>query len=668
MDIQLPLHLAKLPALGPKSINALSDNHITTLAQLLLHLPLRYRLKNKLSTVSDFDEESYFYVEALVIGLEPRRNMMRLRVQDLQGEVFSIVFFNFSSWHQQKYSIGVRLRIWGQAHCFQGRWEMSHPELEVCGRGEGFTPSIECVYPKIGKITAKALKKAFTGFWQGLTTGTKYDQVLESLRVLHAIDLTAQECCGFEDLSQKAKDKLAYLEALHYFSFLHEKEDHIRQKGVQLSPGKLFKELQNSFPFELTAGQQEVLGEILASYNKGDLQPRLLQGDVGSGKTIIGFLAMCCAFDAGEQAALMAPTELLARQHYENLVKLLPNYDSQILYLSGSLPAKSKKNIYKLLNEQSPLIVIGTHALFQESVQFDSLRVLVIDEQQRFGVDQRAKLLEKSKLSQAYQLTLSATPIPRTLAMATYGPIHLNVLKEKPKGRQDIKTYTLPADQIDIVYKSVRNCVAKNQQCYWVCPLIQESEHVQARDVEQAYARLTSQLSDLNIQLIHGQVPIDQREKVLTEFKQGKIDVLVSTLVIEVGVDSPTASLIVIESPDRLGLSQLHQLRGRVGRGQLQGHCILVYDTQLSSQSVQRLKALCESQDGFYLSEVDLQLRGPGEALGTRQTGQAQFRFFDIVKDEDKIPVILDQCRTISSQQLEILEVFFGTCDTVPYV
>lgn len=666
----LPLVIAKIAGFGPKSLMALESVGIDTVGRLLFHLPLRYRLKNQLSFVSDFEPDKSFYVEALVVRLQPRNSSMRITVQDSNGDSFSLVFFHFSPWHKQKFSIGTRLLIWGQVREFNGRWEMSHPEAEISRQGSAFEPSIECIYPKVGKVTPKLLSKAFHFIWDKFLNEAvdDYGEFLEPLRLLHTVRLSSQECLDFEKLEKAAKDKLAHLEALHYFSYLHDKEELIREKGLILKPGQTYVQLMKALPFELTQGQKDVLNIIKKSFSQGDLKPRLIQGDVGSGKTIIGFLAMCCAFDRNRQAALMAPTELLARQHYDKLTQLLPTLSESIIYLSGTVSQKQRKVLLEKIKSSDRLLIIGTHALFQQKVDFKNLSVVIIDEQQRFGVNQRAELLKKSKSSKAYQITLTATPIPRTLAMATYGPIELNVLKEKPAGRQDIKTYTLRSDQLDIVYKSVLNCVSKKQQCYWVCPLIQESEQVQASDVEHAYEKLKHHLPLLRIELIHGQIPIDTREAVLKEFKAGKVDILVSTLVIEVGVDSPTASLIVIESPDRLGLSQLHQLRGRVGRGSLPGHCILVYDSALSQNAVERLTALCHSQDGFYLSEVDLKLRGPGEALGQKQTGQAQFKFFDIIHNEENIPLILEQCRSIPKDQLMLLEDFFGACDTTPYV
>lgn len=668
--LSVELRQVKLPGLGAKSLEVLSDSGVKTLAEFLMFTPLRYRIKSKLSIVTDFEEGSSYCVEGLVVGVNSRGKVTKIKVKDNSGHLFFLTFFHFTSWHHGRYGLGRRLQIWGEASYYQGLWEMRQPEIEIITSESQFEPRVECVYPKIGKITSKMLLKAFQGFWRQYQSSSSASllQILDSLRIMHAIGLSAQEVMSFEKLQAQAQKKLSHLEALHYFSYLHQKEALLHYQGEPLASGPIYQTLLDSLPFTLTQGQREVLKELDESFCSGSLKPHLIQGDVGSGKTILGFLALCRALDNQQQGALMAPTELLARQHYDNFKKLLPSHCQKILYLSGSVSTKEKKNLYSLLSSNQPFVVIGTHALFQDEVKFHSLRVIVVDEQQRFGVKQRAQLLSKASRNLAYQITLSATPIPRTLAMATYGPISLSLLKEKPAGRQEIKTYTIASDQQQIVYKSIRNCVRGNQQCYWVCPLITESEYIQAQNVEQAYARLCEQLSELRIEVIHGQVPIANREKILESFRRGEVDVLVSTLVIEVGVDSPTASLIVIESPERLGLSQLHQLRGRVGRGRHQGYCLLVYDSQLTSQALERLKALCESQDGFYLSDVDLKLRGPGEVLGTRQTGQIQFKFFNIVEDEDSIPNILEQCRDLDQNSKSLLNEFFGEADENPYV
>ncbi|MBM4222562.1 MAG: DEAD/DEAH box helicase, partial [Gammaproteobacteria bacterium] len=400
--------------------------------------------------------------------------------------------------------------------------------------------------------------------------------------------------------------------------------------------------------------------EIQSDLQQTKASQRLIQGDVGSGKTLLGFLAVAAAVDSGLQGVFMAPTELLAAQHFKNITTLLGDRVSIVL-LTGSLSASRKKAIYEQIQTGAAQIIIGTQAVFQEKVVFAKLGVAIIDEQQRFGVAQRTYLLQKGVTDAVHCFTLTATPIPRTLSMALFGTIQLSILKEKPQGRAPITTYLTPAQKEHLVLKSIKNCVARGQSVYWICPLISESEVINASAAQQRFSILKEHpdLSDIKVGLLHGRMNASDRHDVLQAFYNGDYHVLVSTLVIEVGIDHPLATLIIIESPDRLGLSQLHQLRGRVGRSNLASYCLLLYDQNISEKGMERLTALCETDDGFKLAEMDLAIRGPGEFLGARQSGFQSLKFFSFDNNMDMIEDVLIKIKSLDQEQHRWISEFF---------
>ncbi|MDH5436478.1 MAG: ATP-dependent DNA helicase RecG, partial [Gammaproteobacteria bacterium] len=414
----------------------------------------------------------------------------------------------------------------------------------------------------------------------------------------------------------------------------------------------LGNKLLTALPFELTKAQQKVIGEIKNDLARTSPMQRLVQGDVGCGKTLVAVMAALSAVEAGMQTAVMAPTEILSEQHYNNFCSWLQPLGIHITWLTGKQKTAERRKSQEEIATGKAQIVVGTHALFQEEVSFYNLGLFVIDEQHRFGVHQRMALREKGRDGQQYphQLIMTATPIPRTLAMTAYADLDVSIIDELPPGRQEVETIVIPNDRRDEITARVHHACKAGRQVYWVCSLIEESEALQCQAASDTAVLLQECLQDLKIGLIHGRMKPDDKEQVMLAFKQGEIDLLVATTVIEVGVDVPNASLMVIENSERFGLSQLHQLRGRVGRGSEKSSCVLMYQTPLSENSRTRLAVMRETSDGFKIAQHDLELRGPGEVLGTRQTGIMQFHIADIIRDQALIPEVNKVAETLLMQ------------------
>jgi ATP-dependent DNA helicase RecG len=402
------------------------------------------------------------------------------------------------------------------------------------------------------------------------------------------------------------------------------------------------QQLLQALPFPLTKAQQRVIDDILQDIAQPHPMQRLVQGDVGSGKTVVAALAAVEAVAAGCQAVMMAPTELLAEQHFRTFSNWLSPLGIQVGWCAGKQTASERKQVLEQLQSGEIKVAVGTHALFQDEVTFNNLGLVIIDEQHRFGVHQRLALRDKGRDidSMPHQLVMTATPIPRTLAMTAYADLNVSVIDELPPGRTPVTTVVLPDTRRDDVIARVHAACQQQRQVYWVCTLIEESEHLQCQAAEDTATALQDSLPDLRIGLVHGRMKPADKDRVMTAFKLGELDMLVATTVIEVGVDVPNASLMVIENAERLGLAQLHQLRGRVGRGQIESHCVLMYHPPLSENGQARLKCLRESNDGFVIAQRDLEIRGPGEVLGTRQTGLPQFRVADLIEDQDLLAVM----------------------------
>ncbi|MBW9263584.1 MAG: ATP-dependent DNA helicase RecG, partial [Candidatus Thiodiazotropha sp. (ex. Lucinisca nassula)] len=451
-----------------------------------------------------------------------------------------------------------------------------------------------------------------------------------------------------------AQQRLAFEELLaHQISLLSVRAEHQRIKSTAYAKqNRLKQELLEALPFSLTEAQHRVVAEIEDDLAQARPMQRLVQGDVGSGKTVVSALAALQAIGAGSQVALMAPTELLAEQHLNNFSQWLSPLGVEIAWLTGRLKGRAREQVLQRIESAEVQMVVGTQALFQDDVSFNDLGLVVIDEQHRFGVHQRLALREKGQRQNRtpHQLIMTATPIPRTLAMTAYADLDLSVIDGLPPGRKPVTTAVLSSSRRDEVVARVRAACAEGRQAYWVCTLIEESEVLQCQAAEETERLLAEALPELNIGLVHGRIKQDEKEQIMGRFKSGSLDLLVATTVIEVGVDVPNASLMIIENPERLGLAQLHQLRGRVGRGSAESHCLLMYQSPLSQQAKQRLAILRETGDGFVIAQKDLEMRGPGEVLGTRQTGEMQLRIADLIRDQEMLDDVRDGAAMVIEQ------------------
>lgn len=623
---------------------------------LVLHLPLRYEDETQITPIDTAPNGVAVQVEAEVIDVSvqyrPRRQLVA-RVADAGGELV-LRFLNFygsqTKQLERARDEGRRLRIFGEIrNGFIGA-EMVHPRYRVVDEAEPLPESLTPVYPTTAGVSQNALRKliapalAVTDLAELLDPDwcrrNDLPDFSAAVRLLHAPPPGVPEV-ELQQRTHPAWRRIKFEELLAQQLSLRCAYMARRQKGAPRleSAGQLASRLLGLLPFGLTGAQRRVVAEISADLVQPYPMQRLLQGDVGSGKTIVAALAACQAIEAGYQAAFMAPTEILAEQHYLKLRAWLEPLGVEVVWLTGSLK-KSVRTTMQSRAATSGQLIVGTHALIQASVDFARLGLAIIDEQHRFGVAQRLELRKKGEKNAAmppHQLMMSATPIPRTLAMSYYADLDVSVLDELPPGRQPIRTKLVSDMRRAEVVARVRGAVASGRQAYWVCPLIEESESLQLQTALDTYAALSAELSELRIGLIHGRVKADEKAATMAAFAAGQIDVLVATTVIEVGVDVPNASLMVIEHAERFGLSQLHQLRGRVGRGAFDSVCVLLYQKPLSETARARLKIIFENTDGFEIARQDLHLRGPGEFVGSRQSGVPLLRYADLEADDDLV-------------------------------
>ena len=618
---------------------------------LVLHLPLRYEDETSVTLIGEAMPGVPVQVDAEVLDVSvqfrPRRQLVAT-VADASGEL-TLRFLNFygsqTKQLEKARDDGRRLRIFGEIrHGFLGA-EMVHPRYRVVAENEALPQSLTPVYPTTAGVSQNALRKLIPPALAQADLGELLDAewcrrhalplFSDAVQLLHAPPPGVSEA-SMQLRSHPAWRRIKFDEVLAQQLSLRRAYLARRQKGAPLlnSPGALARQLLAELPFGLTGAQQRVVAEISADLAQPFPMQRLLQGDVGSGKTIVAALAACQAIEAGYQAAFMAPTEILAEQHYLKLRAWLEPLGIEIAWLSGSLK-KAAKLAMTLQAATTAQLIVGTHALIQESVDFARLGLAIVDEQHRFGVAQRLELRRKG--GNPHQLMMSATPIPRTLAMSYYADLDVSVLDELPPGRRPIKTKLVSDARRDEVTARVCGSVAAGRQVYWVCPLIEESEKLQLQTALDTHAALSEELDGLRIGLVHGRLKADEKAATMAAFAAGEIDVLVATTVIEVGVDVPNASLMVIEHAERFGLSQLHQLRGRVGRGAHDSVCVLLYQQPLSQTARARLKIIYENTDGFEIARQDLHLRGPGEFVGSRQSGVPLLRYADLELDTDLI-------------------------------
>ncbi|MBW7902215.1 MAG: ATP-dependent DNA helicase RecG [Rhodocyclaceae bacterium] len=623
---------------------------------LVLHLPLRYEDETRCFAIAEAPPGEPVQVEARVVDVavqfRPRRQLVA-RVRDAAGDELALRFLNFYG-SQTKQLEGARddgrpLRLFGEIRQgFLGP-EMVHPRYRVVDAAAPLPTALTPVYPTTAGVSQTALRKLIGAALADADLGEPFAAdagwlerhglagFADAVRYLHHPPPGAP-LAALQSRDHPAWRRIKFDEALAQQLSLRRAFLARRERGapVLAAAGELGRQLLGRLPFALTGAQRRVVAEIERDLVQPFPMQRLLQGDVGSGKTIVAALAACRAIEAGWQAAFMAPTEILAEQHYLKLKSWLEPLGVRVAWLSGSLKSAAKKAMQAEAAAGAQLVV-GTHALIQDAVDFARLGLAIVDEQHRFGVQQRLALRRKGSGAVPHQLMMSATPIPRTLAMSYYADLDVSVLDELPPGRTPVKTKLIADARRDEVIAAVRAAVAEGRQAYWVCPLIEESEKLQLQTALETHAVLSEELAGLSVGLVHGRLKADEKAATMAAFAAGKIDVLVATTVIEVGVDVPNASLMVIEHAERFGLSQLHQLRGRVGRGAHESVCALLYSGPLSEMARARLKIVFENTDGFAIAREDLRLRGPGEFIGSRQSGVPLLRYADLEADADLV-------------------------------
>jgi ATP-dependent DNA helicase RecG len=646
-----------LKGVGPALAKRLSKLGLESVADLLFWLPVRYEDRTHLVPIGSLRPGSRAAVEGKVelaeVVFRGRRSLL-VRIGDGTG-FLTLRFFHFSAAQQAQLVRGARLRCFGEVRRGKHGAEIVHPEYKAADAPDtqAVKDVLTPVYPitegvqqgRLRNLTAQALAAVGDGELPDLLPPEvqhelKLPSLREALQYVHRPPPDA-DLAELDARRHPAQRRLAFEELLAHQLSLRELRGAIRRDPAwPLAPAHaLADRLLAGTGFTLTGAQRRVLGELRRDLALPHPMLRLVQGDVGSGKTIVAALAAADAVEAGGQVALMAPTELLAEQHARNFERWLAPLGLAPLLLTGRLPAKARREAEAALAEGRQGIAIGTHALFQDEVRFKRLALVIVDEQHRFGVHQRMRLREKGSGGRyPHQLVMTATPIPRTLAMTAYADLDVSVIDELPPGRTPVATVAMPDSRRDEVVQRIRGACLAGRQAYWVCPLIDESELLEAQAAEDTAAQLAAALPELAIGLVHGRMPPAAREKAMARFKAGEIGLLVATTVIEVGVDVPNASLMVIENAERMGLAQLHQLRGRVGRGPEASTCLLLWHAPLSPLASARLAVLRATNDGFEVARRDLELRGPGELLGTRQTGLMQLKVADLMRDADLLP------------------------------
>jgi len=582
-----------------------------------------------------------------------RKNVpYRVLAHDETGEI-ALTFFNArSNWLDKQLPVGENVLVSGRMEWFNGRASMVHPDRMAREGGDDPFPMVEPVYPLTAGLSPRVLQKAidaalealpFLPEWQSkpLIEKNSFPSFNDSVLRLHAPrDHTDM------DPNAPARRRLAYDELLAGQLSLALVRQRIRAlpgKPVR-GDGKLRKQLMTALPFHLTAGQLQAVDDILADMNSEERMLRLLQGDVGSGKTVVALIALVACVEAGGQGVLMAPTEVLANQHFATIMRILENSGIQCAFLTGRTKGRERAEVLEKIENGQAGIIIGTHALFQENVNYNNLLLAVVDEQHRFGVHQRLRLTAKG--AAPHMLVMTATPIPRTLVLSAFGDMDVSRLSEKPAGRKPIATATMSIDRLPEILERLRNAIDSGRKIYWICPLVEESDLVELMSAEKRFEWLKEYFGTLT-GLIHGRMKSDEKNAAMQDFKSGKTRLLVATTVIEVGVDVPDASIMVIEHAERFGLAQLHQLRGRVGRGDEASSCILLYKGPLGATAKARLSIMRQTEDGFRIAEEDLRLRGEGELLGTRQSGMPGFRLASLDVHADLLQTARNDARHI---------------------
>ncbi|MEJ7747111.1 MAG: ATP-dependent DNA helicase RecG [Luteimonas sp.] len=658
--------LTALSGVGARVAEKLAARGLATLQDLWLQLPRQYEDRTAITPIRQLQPGVAAQVEGRVEAVERGfryRPSLRVAVGDDSRSTLVLRFFHFRSAQAAKFSPGARLRCFGTPRAGHHGLEIVHPSYQLLEDEEpGLSDQLDPVYPAIEgigpasmrKLIGQALDKlpddgALELLPHGILSGLQLPSLRDALLTMHRPPRDANITALIAG-THPAQQRLALEELLAHHLSLRRQRIALQQQAAPVLAGEgiVAEHLRASLPFALTGAQQRVFAQIRHDLAQPMPMLRLVQGDVGSGKTVVAALAAVLAIEAGKQAALMAPTELLAEQHLASLRGWLEPLGVRVAWLAGKVTGKARAEVLREVASGAAQVVVGTHALMQEGVVFHDLALAIVDEQHRFGVQQRLALRDKGAAAKdssrrnmiPHQLVMTATPIPRTLAMTAYADLDVSVIDELPPGRTPVQTVVLTAERRAELIERIRSACAEGRQAYWVCTLIDDSDDVVAQAAQGTFEALSQVLPELRVGLVHGRMKANDKQATMRAFKSAGLDLLVATTVIEVGVDVPNASLMIVENAERLGLAQLHQLRGRVGRGSAQSSCVLMYQSPLSMLARQRLETMRQTNDGFVIAEKDLELRGPGELLGTRQTGLAAFRVADLARDASLLPQV----------------------------
>ncbi len=679
MALDLNDAVASLRGVGPSLSDKLGRLHIASIRDLLFHLPIRYQDRTRKSAIGSLLPRTEVVIEGsvdLAQVMFGRRRTLVVRISDGTGAII-LRFFHFNRSQQIRFAKDRYFRCYGEVRRGQQSLEMIHPECQIIDPDSPLplADSLTPIYPSTEGLHQPRLRKLIEQCVPLLHSTTvnaipdfipprirdqlKLPSLEYALSYIHRppADAPVHELL---DGTHPTQRRLAFEELLAHQLSLKQLRNQTRAHAAPKlpRPDGIRRRFEAGVGFDLTGAQQRVIDEIDGDLAQAMPMLRLLQGDVGSGKTAVAAAVALNAIVAGYQVALMAPTELLADQHRRNFERWFGELDFTVLMLTGRLAQKQRRSTIAQIADGAPCLVVGTHALFQDDVAYPNLGLVVVDEQHRFGVHQRLALWDKGAIgaSRPHQLIMTATPIPRTLAMTAYADLDVSVLDELPPNRKPARTVVIPDARRGEVIERIAHACANSRQAYWVCPLIDESDLLEATAATDTLALLNEALPQLRIGLVHGRMSEKDKSAVMHSFSAHELDLLVATTVIEVGVDVPNASLMVIENAERLGLSQLHQLRGRVGRGAATSDCLLLYKTPLSETAKHRLRVIRETTDGFVIAERDLQLRGPGEVLGTKQTGASEYRIADIARDHELLPLVQRTADELLRAEPDIVE------------
>jgi ATP-dependent DNA helicase RecG len=670
-------NLLDLKGIGEKGLIKLNRIGIRTIEDLLFHLPIRYQDRTKITNISETIPGKMYFIEGIIEKTSVifyKKRMHIVRISD-GTETMQLRFFYFNKNQIKNFEIGASIRCYGDVRNINNIKEIIHPEYQFFDKK--YPPELDDYFTPVYPLTDGLHQSSLRNFIKQSLALLKSKEILfpeilskEILKKYNLVDINSaiynihmpNKKISYESLvnsENKNKKRLVFEELLaHQLVFKR-----IRVFNKTLSSFKLndndkpIKKLIGNLPFEPTKSQLEVMKEIISDMQQDKPMTRLVQGDVGSGKTLVALFGALHAITNGYQVAFMAPTEILSVQHYQSIKLMLKDFNINIALLYGGMKTKEKETIIEDIKLGNIDLIIGTHALIQNQIKFFNLALVIIDEQHKFGVHQRMTLSTKGKNSETYphQLILTATPIPRTLAMTLYGNLDYSIINEMPKGRQTIETIALSESRRKEIFKKISKICNEGSQVYWVCPLIDESEVLECKAATNTYEELRLELKDISIGLIHGRMKIQEKEKVMESFRNKKIDLLVSTTIIEVGLDVPNATVMIIENSERMGLSQLHQLRGRVGRGDKKSTCILLYKNGLSDIARDRIDILRRCTNGFDIAKEDLEIRGPGEILGKKQKGDINFKIANITRDYKYIKESIECSKSISEKTSELL-------------